>query len=96
MRLYHSIRPVLALALCALISACGGKEGKKDVKKKEKHVAMTVDTALQSRLKAFCAQPRVKGKFGLYVYDSPPTNLSPPRTLTTRSQWHHARRCSPV
>ena len=68
-RLYHSIRPVLALALCALISACGGKEGKKDVKKKEKPVAMTVDTALQSRLKAFCAQPRVKGKFGLYVYD---------------------------
>lgn len=35
MRLYHSIRPVLALALCALISACGGKEGRKDVKKKK-------------------------------------------------------------
>ena len=69
MRLYYSLRPVLALALCALIAACGSKEGKTGVKKEEKPMAMTVDTALQSRLKAFCAQPRVKGKFGLYVYD---------------------------
>ena len=63
------MRTMLAMTLCVLMSACGGKEGKKNVKHEEKPVAMTVDTALQSRLKAFCAQPRVKGKFGLYVYD---------------------------
>lgn len=64
------MRSMLALTLCVLMSACGGKEGKKSVKKEEKPVAaVAVDTALQSRLKAFCSQPRVKGKFGLYVYD---------------------------
>ena len=35
----------------------------------KKAVALNIDTALQSRLKKFCAQPRVKGHFGLYVYD---------------------------
>ncbi len=60
---------MLALALCVLMAACGSKEGKNSVEEKGKPVAMTVDTALQSRLKAFCSQPRVQGKFGLYVYD---------------------------
>ena len=63
------MRSMLALALCMLVAACGSKEDKKSVKEKEKPATMTVDTALQSRLKAFCAQPRVQGKFGLYVYD---------------------------
>lgn len=63
------MRAMLALALCVLMAACGSKEGKNSAEEKEKPVAMTVDTALQSRLKAFCSQPRVQGKFGLYVYD---------------------------
>ncbi len=63
------MRAMLALALCVLMAACGSKEGKNSVEEKEKPVATTVDTALQSRLKAFCSQPRVQGKFGLYVYD---------------------------
>lgn len=64
------MRPLLALALCVLISACGGKKGNEgSAKKKEKTATMAMDTALQSRLKAFCSQPRVQGKFGLYVYD---------------------------
>ncbi len=60
---------MLALALCVLMAACGSKEGKNSAEEKGKPVATTVDTALQSRLKAFCSQPRVQGKFGLYVYD---------------------------
>ncbi len=60
---------MLALALCVLVAACGGKDDKKPAERKQKPVSITVDTALQSRLKAFCAQPRVQGKFGLYVYD---------------------------
>ncbi len=63
------MKSTLALGLCVLVSACGGKEGKKSVKHNEKPVTTVVDTALQSRLKAFCSQPRVNGKFGLYVYD---------------------------
>ncbi len=63
------MRAMLALALCVLMAACGSKEGKNSAEEKGKPVAMTVDTALQSRLKAFCSQPRVQGKFGLYVYD---------------------------
>lgn len=63
------MRAMLALALCVLTTACGSKEGKNSAEEKEKPVATTVDTALQSRLKAFCSQPRVQGKFGLYVYD---------------------------
>ncbi len=63
------MRATLALTLCVLVSACGSKEEKKSVNRKEKPATMAVDTALQSRLKAFCSQPRVQGKFGLYVYD---------------------------
>ena len=64
------MRPMLALALCVLMAACGSKDDKKSEKPEAMPAAtMTVDTALQSRLKAFCAQPRVQGSFGLYVYD---------------------------
>lgn len=58
--------------LCLLLltaAACGSKDSKKAATTGAKAVALPVDTALQSRLKKFCAQPRVKGHFGLYVYD---------------------------
>ena len=63
---------ITAALLCLLLltaAACGSKESKKSSTTGAKAVALTVDTALQSRLKKFCAQPRVKGHFGLYVYD---------------------------
>lgn len=49
-------------------AACGSKESKKATNQSDKKaVAVNVDTALQSQLKKFCTQPRVKGRFGLYV-----------------------------
>ncbi len=64
------LRITLPLALAVLVAACGGKEKKNNsVGKKGQTSPLSVDTSLQSRLKAFSAQPRVKGRFGLYVYD---------------------------
>lgn len=63
---------ITAALLCLLLltaAACGSKDSKKAATTGAKAVALPVDTALQSRLKKFCAQPRVKGHFGLYVYD---------------------------
>lgn len=63
---------ITAALLCLLLltaAACGSKDSKKASTTGAKAVALPVDTALQSRLKKFCAQPRVKGHFGLYVYD---------------------------
>lgn len=68
----HFSRITTAL-LCMLMlttAACGSKESKKATNQSDKKaVAVNVDTALQSQLKKFCTQPRVKGRFGLYVYD---------------------------
>lgn len=59
---------VLFLTL-ALICGCGSK--KKEVKGETKQdtVKAVVDTALQSRLDRFAKKPRMKGRFGFYVYD---------------------------
>lgn len=56
------------LILFALIVSCSGKEKKAAAPTSPKN-SLPVDTALQSRLKAFAAKPRVQGRFGLYVYD---------------------------
>ena len=60
----------MSAAICVATVACGDKDKKPKSSKSAKQAPVAiVDTALQSRLKAFCDQPRVKGKFGLYVYD---------------------------
>ena len=51
-----------------LLASCGGKEEKAATKPAAK-ASVPVDTALQSRLKAFATAPRCQGRFGLYVYD---------------------------
>ncbi|MDK7751414.1 D-alanyl-D-alanine carboxypeptidase, partial [Brevibacterium sp. UMB10442] len=42
---------------------------KKAKKKEAKKVEIAIDTAMQSRLKAFGNARRPKGNFGFYVYD---------------------------
>lgn len=54
--------------LSLVLFACGSKDSKK-VGSAKVPANIPVDTALQSRLKAFAAMPRVQGRFGLYVYD---------------------------
>lgn len=57
------------ITLLLLLVSCGGKATKEGNLKTSTKADMPVDTALQSRLKAFAAKPRVQGRFGLYVYD---------------------------
>ncbi|MGI6222926.1 MAG: D-alanyl-D-alanine carboxypeptidase/D-alanyl-D-alanine-endopeptidase [Prevotella sp.] len=59
----------LMAATVVMLMSCGG--GKKENKKveKNKEPQAVVDTALQSRLDKFAKKPRVKGRFGFYVYD---------------------------
>lgn len=58
----------IILAVLALAS-CGGKDGSQKPARAAQKKAVPVDTALQSRLRAFAARPRVEGRFGLCVYD---------------------------
>lgn len=58
----------IILAVLALAS-CGGKDGSQKPARAAQKRAVPVDTALQSRLRAFAARPRVEGRFGLCVYD---------------------------
>lgn len=51
-----------------MMAGCGDKEASKKETAKPK-VNIPVDTALQSRMKAFAESPRCAGQFGLYVYD---------------------------
>lgn len=51
-----------------IISGCG-KDKKEANKKAQATKQIPVDTALKRRLQEFAAKPRVKGAFGLYVYD---------------------------
>lgn len=61
---------ILAAALALLsLSACGGKEEGSAPGSAPRDNGIGVDTALQSRLKAFATAPRCQGRFGLYVYD---------------------------
>lgn len=61
--------PLIALvAGSVFLSACGGND-KKAKKKEAKKVEIAIDTAMQSRLKAFGNARRSKGNFGFYVYD---------------------------
>ena len=70
MNIKHLAIVAMSAALCMATVACGDKDKKPNSSKSAKHAPVAiVDTALQSRLKAFCSQPRVQGKFGLYVYD---------------------------
>lgn len=70
-RPFSRITTALLCLLMLTTAACGSKESRETVENQsdKKAIAANVDTALQSHLKAFCAQPRVKGRFGLYVYD---------------------------
>ena len=57
------------IAIVLALISCGSKKEKAVKGKVETKTSISVDTALQSRLKAFAAMPRVQGRFGLYVYD---------------------------
>lgn len=60
----------LLLTLAATLSCCGGKDKANEEEAAKKPAADTkVDTALQSRLKAFADAPRCAGQFAFYVYD---------------------------
>lgn len=64
-----SFKNIFLLLLLTTLISCGGKATKQEKGKETPKAAIPVDTALQSRLKAFSAKPRVQGRFGLYVYD---------------------------
>jgi D-alanyl-D-alanine carboxypeptidase/D-alanyl-D-alanine-endopeptidase (penicillin-binding protein 4) len=68
------LRYILTQGLCLvagtlLIASCGSKE--KEEKKTAAHCTVTIpiDQGLKNRLIDFASKPRVKGKFGMYVYD---------------------------
>lgn len=58
----------MLVAVMALLSGCR-KSNKTKPSFVPKQTELSVDTALQSRLKAFEARPRPQGKFAFYVYD---------------------------
>jgi len=61
---------ILLLSLAVTImSSCGGKKQETKQEKKQDPLQAVVDTALQSRLDRFAKKPRMKGRFGFYVYD---------------------------
>lgn len=61
----------IAMAFATLLlAACGsGTKKEEGTKKKEKEAAIAIDEGLRQRVAEFARKPRVKGKFGLYVYD---------------------------
>lgn len=60
----------LAAALSVLLlAACGDKDKNKQSAPAARQQAIAIDDTLRQRLGDFATRPRVKGKFGLYVYD---------------------------
>lgn len=68
---YTPISPILILCAAMLFAGCSGKSKGKASKsgKRATDSEISVDTALQSRLKNFASRPRVSGKFAFCVYD---------------------------
>lgn len=51
------------------LGSCGKNEQQKESATGKKQDSISVDTALQGKIRKFATKPRCKGAFGLYVYD---------------------------
>lgn len=60
---------IITLMALAVLTGCGKKADKNTNGNRPAAANLPVDTALQSRLKAFTAKPRVAGNLGICVYD---------------------------
>lgn len=69
-RIQHPTIVLLALSLLCLTAGCRGRHPKTATgNPTEEQDTVPVDTALQARLKAYAAKPRVSGRFAYTVFD---------------------------